>query len=295
MLKDIGVDYNIALNVDGTMELHTDSVISGTWEPGVLHYEEDGESVISEYALVGDMLKINIADGEVELVFKRSSGAPPAPANPGNPGNQGNSGGGANGLSRELAWWDGDWYGHWTVESGTGRYLSMEGKVWDCYMTINAYDDNTATIFWYDDDMLLGEVNVGIGYESWDLGVATSVGGTLFDDPVDGSVWEITPGFGDRDDMFVINERYDDLTGSWFRYEVCMRPWGAFWDDTPASERPPHYSDWYIDVKDMKMDEAIKSGGDNSGGDNGGGNPPGYDGTMVECEVKSPAGKTGAM
>jgi len=275
-LKEFGINYYIALHENGTMEINTDSVIEGTWEPdtqgrgGVLRYREHGEDVISEYSLSGDLLTLEIGGGEVTLVFKKSSGPPDTS------GNQG-----ASGLSAELAWWDGDWYGYWTIVSGDGRYESMKGGRWDCYAIINTYADNTATVFWYDDDMFLGEVEIEFEFHEGYGTVATSIGGTLFDDPVRDDAWYLNTANFEHENMIEIDEWHEDLQGVEFRYKVYLRPWGMLWDDVPAGERPPDY-DWYLGVRNAPMDDAFGSGvssgtgtssgasGNTGGGTNGG-------------------------
>ena len=291
-LAYIGIEYYVILNADGSAEISTDNLIKGTWKPGRIDYKEEGEDVISEYTLVGDTLTIELGSADVKLIFKRSDGTPAVPGSSGTPDATGKADNPAAGLSDKLAWWDGDWYGYWTVVSGSGRYESMKGGVWDCYAIINAYDDETATVFWFDDDMFLGEVNVALSFEGYhiEIGYAESVGGTLFDDPVRDEAWYISPDNSDYDNMIEIDEWHEDLQGVTFRYKVFLRPWGMLWDDVPSDKRPPYY-DWYLGVRHMTMDDALNGGG-NSGGDTGGGETPGGNtGGTAAVDGRLPAAK----
>ncbi len=77
--EEAGIQYYIRLNEDHTLEINTDSLLSGTWENGMLYYTEDGEEYANEYVLDADLLTIN-ADEGVVLVFRRSDAAPPESA-----------------------------------------------------------------------------------------------------------------------------------------------------------------------------------------------------------------------
>jgi hypothetical protein len=293
MLKEIGISYYLLLNEDGTMLINTDNAIEGTWKKGVLSYSEDGEEVISKYTLDGDLITINIGDDSITLVFKRSSGTPPAKGSSSSDSSGSET---SAGLSDGLAWWDGDWYGYWTVVSADDPYIDMKGEVWDCYAIINAYDDDTATIFVFDDDISIGEVYVDIGFDGYGYGImgaAISTGGSLFGGVVEYEDWTISPGNSDYEDMIEIDEWHEDSDGDRFRYKVYLRPWGTLWDDVPSAERPPYYDDWYLGVRDMTMDDAIDSLSGDSGSSAGGGSTA--NGTAVSTEVDSMGGKKGAM
>lgn len=74
-LRNAGMNYYLRLSEDGTLEIQTDLFIEGTWEEGKLHYQEDGEDVVSEYTYENGTLTIEIIDEESVgiFVFKRSS------------------------------------------------------------------------------------------------------------------------------------------------------------------------------------------------------------------------------
>ena len=250
-LESMGIEYYIRLDADGSAEISTDNLIKGTWKPGRIDYVENGEDVISTYTLVGDILTVELSDGYVKLTFKRSNGdvEPSASA----------SGDSEKVLNEKLAWWDGDWYGYWTVISADDPYLDLKGGVWDCYLTIEAREDDTATVVWWDDDMLLGEVEIALTFAGYqvEIGLADSTGGTLFDHPVQDEAWYITPDNSDYENMIQIDAWYDDLDGDSFHYQAFLRPWGMLWDDVPEDECSPNYDSWYLDVRHLTMDEAL--------------------------------------
>ncbi len=74
-LRDAGLNYYLRLNEDGTLDIQTDMFIEGTWEVGILRYQEDGEDVANEYVLENGVLTLEIVDEESVgiFVFKRSS------------------------------------------------------------------------------------------------------------------------------------------------------------------------------------------------------------------------------
>ena len=289
-----------ALNVDGTKA-------NGTWtlsgsvftvKGGSLDCKgrlEDGQIILEDVLGMG-MTLVFEKEGARRDISSGNSDAPTSSGKTGNPDKElsGGTGNPDKELSDKLAWWDGDWYGYWTIVSGSGRYESMKGGRWDCYMTINAYADNTATIFWYDDDMFLGEVEVELDFDGYqiDIGFATSVSGTLFDDPVQDGAWYISPDNSNYDNMIEIDKWHEDLQGVEFRYKVFLRPWGMLWDDIPAGERPPDY-DWYLGVRNSPMDDALGGSGDSGSGTSG--SASNTSGPIVESEVKSMSGKTGTM
>jgi hypothetical protein len=173
-------------------------------------------------------------------------------------------------LPEALQWWDGDWYGWWIIARGSGRYSNLAGEAWDCYATIDVRSDSTATVTWWDDDIFMGEVEIEIALDTyWAMGVASVVGGTLFDDPAESEAWILTPDISDYENIIEISEWHEDQDGNSFRYEVYLRPWGMLWDDVPSDRRPPDY-DWYLGVRNMNMEETLGgTAGSGGGADSG--------------------------
>ena len=150
-------------------------------------------------------------------------------------------------LSEALAWWDGEWYGYWKVSSADNAYEDYDGGEWDCYAVIDVAADNTATVYFWDDEIELAVIELIMYTDAGGImGGATSESGTLFGFPSEHADWVISPNFNTYDDMIVIQEWFSDPDGDGFRYEVFLRPWGMLWDDVPSGDRPPDYDSWYI-------------------------------------------------
>jgi hypothetical protein len=253
---DIGAEsFYILLNEDGTMELSTEELLTGTWKDGQIFYKEDGEDVVNKYMLDKDMLTIEAGDGSVKLVFKRSSGTPPA-------SNGTSSVGGsvsASGLTDTLAWWDGEWYGYWTVPSTNDPWSFLEDGIWDCYAVIDVNADGSGTVYLWDDDMEIATVDILISEDGGvsNLGAAKSISGYFRNEPIRNADWIIDPGLHNYDDFMWIDGRLTDSDGDYFDYEFFLRPWGMLWSDIPEDERPPFYDNWYMDYYQGRLLDAL--------------------------------------
>ena len=241
MLSALGMNYYLLLNEDGTTELHTDSVIVGTWVPGTLTLVESGEEVINPYTLDGDLLTVDL-DG-APVVFKRSSDTPPAS------GGAVPTSGSGGGPGDAFSWWEGEWYGYWLVTSGAGDYLSWEGNRYDCYAVIEVDDTGAANMYLWDDDIALGTLELQIDMQAGSemMGGAVYMGGSMFQNTIEDGHYTIEPdSLRDPENMIFIDDRHDDDKG-WFRYEIRLRPWGTQWNDVATEdEKPPQHDIWYI-------------------------------------------------
>lgn len=45
-----------------------------------------------------------------------------------------------------LDWWNGDWYGWWTVTGGDGEYESWNNMWWDCCANVSIGADYTGQV-----------------------------------------------------------------------------------------------------------------------------------------------------
>ena len=170
----------------------------------------------------------------------------------------------ANTLSEALAWWDGEWYGYWTVYSASGYYEDWEDCIWDCYAIISVEADGTAEMYLWDDDMEMALAHIAIEESGGvgPMGSATSEGGKAFNVPLRHADWVIVPTTAEYKDYYG-NPGYDDYMefegycededGDDFHYTVVLRPWGMLWDDIPAEKRPPYHDAWYKDEGIYKM------------------------------------------
>ncbi len=237
LLPAFGMEaYYVVLNEDGTTELHTDSVIMGTWEPGILTYVENGEELIGEYTLDGDLLSIELGGADVVLVFKRSSNAPPASGSAG--------GAGSGDLSDLQRQWNGTWYGFMMFNGGTGAYEEGAGDA-DMYMVVDIDAEGSGTFTVYS-AYSMGEWGKGACIARED--VLEVVDGELTSSPepmvpADWTFYRVQ----DSENKIVNTSDFTDFNGDTFNYSLFFKPWGADWQDEVDSGRPvypPGYDEY---------------------------------------------------
>lgn len=152
-----------------------------------------------------------------------------------------------------LDWWNGDWYGWWTVTGGDGEYESWNNKWWDCCANISIGADYTGKVIIWDEDLprdnALSEANVALSaVGTGEYGTLTSEGGYIFDGELSHADWIIDPALMDYDNLICIDGWYEDADGS-FHYAMYLRPWGTLWDDIAADSPdnlPYYYESWYL-------------------------------------------------
>lgn len=248
-LSEMGIAYYILLSEDGTAEISTDSTTQGTWTPGKLRYQEDGEDVVSNYTLDKDLLTIELGDG-ITLVFKRSDETPPA-AGRSTLGDK-PDGTGVN-LTDLQQWWNGDWYGYIYLPTADGAWEELEDGFWDCFGTIESDATGFGSIYLWDDGGELADVDLQITEQGLSAaGAAMSEGGTFNKMTIGHADWIIDPGTNTQpyEHLLIIDGTFEDPDGSeygGFDYEIWLRPWGMLWDDFAMEEQPPGYYDWYLD------------------------------------------------
>ncbi len=264
-LQALDMNFYIVLNEDGTMLFQTDSAITGTWEPGILHYAEDGEDAYSEYTLNGDLLTIELGSADVTLVFKRSSGAPPV-SSVSDPSSW-------NELQRQ---WNGTWYGFMMFNSGTGVYEDAFDD-WDMYMIVDVDAEGSGTFIVYDFEL-----------EEWARGTCTAeaevlkvIEGSLTYSstpmvPLDWTFYKVQ----DSENKIVNTTDFIGDDGDMFNNSLFFKPWGADWQDEVDSGRrgtyPPGYEDYIAMVNagepspldgGSAIDQPATNGGTPSGGE----------------------------
>ena len=134
-----------------------------------------------------------------------------------------------------LDWWNGAWYGWWTMTGCSGAYESMAGQWWDACAVIDIGSDYTGTVTIWDEDysradpMLQASVTLnsaGVG----EHGTVMSESGYFTNLPLEHADWIIDPAinsrFPDVENMICIEGWYEDGDDE-FYYEVYLRPWGS--------------------------------------------------------------------
>ena len=177
-----------------------------------------------------------------------------------------------------LDWWNGAWYGWWTMTGCSGAYESMAGQWWDACAVIDIDSDYTGTVTIWDEDYSRADPmsqatvtlnSAGVG----EHGTVMSESGYFTNLPLEHADWIVDPAinsrFPDVENMICIEGWYEDGEDE-FYYEVYLRPWGQLWDDFAADypdDVPYYYDDWYLPLveagsamPDVVGGEAVPSG-----------------------------------
>ena len=164
-----------------------------------------------------------------------------------------------------LDWWNGDWYGWWTMTDCEGYYENMEGGWWDICGNIDIGADKTGVVRLWDEDYsrdsLMAKVNVTLSSAgTGEHGTMTSEDGQFTDIAIEHADWIVDPGLADWDDLICIDGDYENGDDA-FYYKIYLRPWGTYWDDADESSRPKSYDDWYLPLikAGKSMPDAIGS------------------------------------
>ena len=203
-----------------------------------------------------------------------------------------------------LDWWNGAWYGWWTMTGCSGTYESMSGQWWDACAVIDIGSDYTGTVTIWDEDysradpMLQASVTLnsaGVG----EHGTVMSESGYFTNLPLEHADWIIDPAinsrFPDVENMICIEGWYEDGDDE-FYYEVYLRPWGQLWDDFAADypdDIPYYYDDWYLplvesgsSMPDVVGGEAVSSNSADAPAAPTAANVSGGDGIVTEEQVQ---------
>lgn len=197
-----------------------------------------------------------------------------------------------------LDWWNGDWYGWWTMYGCYGYYEGMDGMAWDICGTIDIGEDYTGTITLWDEDYTRDNamVNADVSLSeagTGEYGTVTSEGGYFTDIPLEHADWIVDPGLSDYEDLIWITGFYENGEDE-FTYEIYLRPWGASWDDLSEDVQPLYYFDWYLPLIEAgaAMPDAIGEGapaasaGTDTPASTGSGDIPGGDGIVSDEAVQ---------
>ena len=203
-----------------------------------------------------------------------------------------------------LDWWNGAWYGWWTMTGCSGAYESMSGQWWDACAVIDIGSDYTGTVTIWDEDysradpMLQASVTLNsAGVE--EHGTVMSESGYFTNLPLEHADWIIDPAinsrFPDVENMICIEGWYEDGDDE-FYYEVYLRPWGQLWDDFAADypdDIPYYYDDWYLplvesgsSMPDVVGGEAVSSNSADAPAAPTAANVSGGDGIVTEEQVQ---------
>ena len=169
--------------------------------------------------------------------------------------------GGLSGVSADgnlLDWWNGDWYGWWTMSGCYGYYEGMDGQWWDVCGVIDIDEDYTGTVTLWDVDYSredpMASVSVSLSEAGTsELGTMMSEGGWFTDVPTEHADWIVDPGLVDFENMIWIDGYYENGEDEYY-YEIYLRPWGTYWNDLDEASLPYYYSDWYLPMIKTGLD-----------------------------------------
>lgn len=172
----------------------------------------------------------------------------------------------------QAEFWNGDWYGWWVINSGTGVYDGEDGSWWDTCACIELDADGSGTLVLWDDSCEAGQTIAGAQVQaSADLttsGRLVSTDGSFFDCALSGAdAWYIDAAPSESmpySDMICISGVYTDPENgeNTFVYSIYLRPWGESWEDVRADNEelmPYYYDDWYLPLieADAPMPDVI--------------------------------------
>ena len=203
-----------------------------------------------------------------------------------------------------LDWWNGAWYGWWTMTGCSGAYESMAGQWWDACAVIDIGSDYTGTVTIWDEDYSRADPmsqasvtlnSAGVG----EHGTVMSESGYFTNLPLEHADWIVDPAinsrFPDVENMICIEGWYEDGEDE-FYYEVYLRPWGQLWDDFAADypdDIPYYYDDWYLplvesgsSMPDVVGGEAVSSNSADAPAAPTAANVSGGDGIVTEEQVQ---------
>ena len=162
-------------------------------------------------------------------------------------------------LSDAIAWWDGTWYGSFFVYNTNDAYSDYDGYFEDAYALITTEPSGRAIVYLWTDSMELGTIELNIyTYDNNAHHAAITTGeGYLFDEDIEYGYWDIFPSRGRYANMIEIDERFADIDGDWFDYEILLRPWGMDWEDVDSYDHPRDYEDWYLELMHRPMLEVL--------------------------------------
>lgn len=197
----------------------------------------------------------------------------------------GSSDGGVN-----LNYWEGQWYGWWSIKNAEGMFAEVDKYAWDVCANIVTFSDNSGYFEMWDTatsyQNVLASCDVIFREGEGKNGCMVSENGKFFECGqwlglfdgvntvyVDEGEWEVDPAdssVSHFDKMLELKGTYVDPENSEnrFDYYVYLRPWGTEWDDVSIGDTedciysdmmPVHYDDWYIPLLELDCEDMPES------------------------------------
>lgn len=272
--RELELDYYILLDEDGTAEYQGDELITGTWENGVLTFNDvDGDTATIDYKIEGD--ELIIGSGDFIMIYIRSDGPSTQTDGAETNGDSELSGGiqpdatsaetlDINALSEAQRYWDGDWYGYWRIGYTSKKYEVLDDEEpHDCFAVFKMNPDNTGTMHLWEagGDIATAEIKLyeGYGPGGFDLNIQVS-GNHLSGSQLDNAQWMIYDDMYGFENYVTIDGSFEDTAGESFNYAIYLYPWGEKWEDEIVEDgkKPVEYESWYLNwYNKATMREAI--------------------------------------
>ncbi len=154
-------------------------------------------------------------------------------------------------VVEDFSWWEGDWYGWWTIFDGDGFYYDQINQSWDCCVRIEPTDGGHMISIWdesynaYPNNRLAG-VLVDIDTAANKATSLENQDNFFYFGSVGGGDWVIDPKYAGTDDMLIIEGSFVDDEGEYCEYGVVMSKWGKEWVENQSTYAPYHYYDYFL-------------------------------------------------
>ena len=171
------------------------------------------------------------------------------------------------GIPADVRWWEGDWYGWWILQNGTGSWEELSGNFWDACARVWVEDDGTGFIEFWDEDNEAGECFANATVTFTADGTSAAQGtmvcgeGSFWNADLTDGAWMVYPDDSPMGpaigNVICVRGSYvdPDNSGDSFDYEIYLRPWGTEWEDVRGTDTsqmpyddmmPAYYDSWYL-------------------------------------------------
>jgi len=157
--------------------------------------------------------------------------------------------------TEQQEFWNGDWYGFWSISNADGIWKDQSGQRFDCFARIDINEENSGTLIFWDElqdcynPIAVADISIILEDAESKIGAAVSTGGSFLDSKLADGQWKAVPDKNRFDSfLYIENAHYEGKDGS-FDYSLLLRPWGRTWEDVEAADPvmlPYFYRDWYI-------------------------------------------------
>lgn len=214
----------------------------GRWELEENDFILDINSELSTGSLENGICKLRLSGNEMEHVFLREGASLPENVATVQP------------ITEQQVFWNGDWYGYWTIENASGNWQDQSGQSFDCFARFEIDSNGLGKMTFWDEmqdsfhPVAVAQIAV-IPDDNSDCGSLQITGGDFLDSKLTQGQWDVkTDGF-DADSVFYLQNAVYTGTDASFEYSIILRPWGRTWEDIEATHPdilPYFYYDWYL-------------------------------------------------